>query len=282
MSDRETKRPRIIAARSGCRRHNDSDSSDTASLPHLTPDIWATVMPFLPYRDNLKCTAVNRSFLRDVAPRVKWITVLSAAEMKARPARRFSGVEFVTVGCLIRNGRTMHGGDRYGEFDEVEDPLLGYEVDGEVVNLLTPFLCLFPSLKLARAGGYLDFMFVTSGIGFVMYDAIDRICTEVLRRTTPPCEPSRWPFAARSSSASCPRASRSVVAAAFRAAIRADPTTTTSRMSTAITAPNASRVIPSNVRCGCYLASAEGTQPGLRSFSPVRKRWITLQIPRNS
>eukprot|EP00562_Extubocellulus_spinifer_P025340 CAMPEP_0178678080 /NCGR_PEP_ID=MMETSP0698-20121128/36775_1 /TAXON_ID=265572 /ORGANISM="Extubocellulus spinifer, Strain CCMP396" /LENGTH=369 /DNA_ID=CAMNT_0020322395 /DNA_START=91 /DNA_END=1200 /DNA_ORIENTATION=+ len=184
MSGRETKRPRIAgAAADGPDTSTDdatndspsdnnttssSSTSRSASLPHLTPDIWATVMPFLPYGDNLNCTAVNRSFLNDVAPRVKSITVLAAAEMKAGPARRFSGVESVTIGCLLRRRRTMHGGDRYGQFDAFNE----YEVDGEVANLITPFLCLFPSLKLARAGGYVEYGFFSSVIGFKTYDFI--------------------------------------------------------------------------------------------------------------
>ena len=95
-----------------------TEDTSTSSSPHLTADLWALVMPYLPYLDNLRCTAVNRSFLHDVAPKVKEIMVMSSAEMKVKPARRFGGVEDVKVACLYRRRRVMLVGDRYGEYDE--------------------------------------------------------------------------------------------------------------------------------------------------------------------
>ena len=64
---------------------------------------------------------MSRSFLQDVAPRIKEITVLSSEEMKVPPARRFGSVENVKVACLYHRPRTMYVGDRYGEYDEDED-----------------------------------------------------------------------------------------------------------------------------------------------------------------
>ena len=73
-------------------------------LPHLPPDLWARVMPFIPFRDNLTCSILNKSFLNDVAPIIKQITVLNAEEMRAgKPASRFRGLKEVVIACLYRD-----------------------------------------------------------------------------------------------------------------------------------------------------------------------------------
>ncbi len=177
----KVKRPRIAAdseadGKSGEDSSDTADASHSASLPHLTADLWAIVMPFLPYGDNLQCTAVSRSFLQDVAPRIKEITVLSSKEMKVQQARRFGCVENVKVACLYHRRRIMHVGDRYGEYDEAEDEdedELNVEIDRVTASLVVPFLSAFPSLKAASLGRYDDFG------DFVRYDNDDADSSDV-------------------------------------------------------------------------------------------------------
>jgi hypothetical protein len=136
-------------------------SSMKFSNPHLTPEVWALILSFLPYVDNLQCTAINRTFLHEVASKVTQITVLSSDEMKeeaTRTLRRFPAITDVTIGCLLRERRIMQDGDRSGEHaDEEEEGVVeetNFEADTKVVGLVVPFLSLFPALKLARVGGF--------------------------------------------------------------------------------------------------------------------------------
>jgi len=134
---RKAKRPRIV-------------DLNVIELPHLTPDLWASAVSFLPYADMIQCTAVNRSFLHDVALGIKEIEVSSASEMMVAPARRFRAVHEITIGCLIRCRRNMHGGDRFGDFDVDSDYS---DADDDVVSLVVPFLSQFPALRTVDMGG---------------------------------------------------------------------------------------------------------------------------------
>mmetsp|Transcript_37704 Transcript_37704/g.82781 ORF Transcript_37704/g.82781 Transcript_37704/m.82781 type:complete len:360 (+) Transcript_37704:242-1321(+) len=117
-----------------------------SKLSPLDPpsDTWANhVMPFLPYIDIINCTAINHAFLRDVAALVRDVYISSAAEMKVAPARRFCGVESIRIGCIYK-----HSGELEYEDDEDSDLV----VEHSVVGLITPFLQLFPALKMAEIG----------------------------------------------------------------------------------------------------------------------------------
>ena len=133
----------------------DTSTTEIRALRHLTPDLWALVLSFTPYLDNLRCIAVSRSFLHVVAPRVAEIAVMSSSELKTRPAHRFKAVGKVTVGCLYRHRRIMHGGHRYGQYDELgSDRKSRLEVDRNTATSVVPFLSAFPSLKEVRLGWY--------------------------------------------------------------------------------------------------------------------------------
>ena len=121
-----------------------SDGSHRSSQLDPPSDTWAGhVMPFLPYIDNINCTAINRAFLCDVAALVKSIYISSASEMKLKAALRFHGVESVRIGCIYNHS---------GEMDDEDDEDSDLVVDHNVVGLITPFIELFPALKMVQIG----------------------------------------------------------------------------------------------------------------------------------
>lgn len=135
----------------------------SSGLPHLPPDLWALVMPFMPFTDNLTCSILNRSFLKDVAPRIKEIAVLNRGEMRVgKLTTRFSGVEDVTIACLFCNPggfeEPYHHDDYSFEFARLDDVKrwehLCPEVDNVVVSRTLPFLLAFPSLSQAYFGRF--------------------------------------------------------------------------------------------------------------------------------
>ena len=135
----------------------------SSGLPHLPPDLWALVMPFMPFTDNLTCSILNRSFLKDVAPRIKEIAVLNRGEMRVgKLTTRFSGVEDVTIACLFCNPggfeEPYHHDDYSFEFARLDDVKrwehLCPEVDNIVVSRTLPFLLAFPSLSHAYFGRF--------------------------------------------------------------------------------------------------------------------------------
>ena len=143
-ADRPTKRL--------CTEHDLKSISDEAGLP---PELWALVMPFLPYKDNIRCSILNRTFLKDVPSRVKLITVFSPNEMRVGPvARRFSAVETIYIACLYRGDHIMHCGEYYSKRKEDDDELVDVVVSDETVSLAAPFLSAFPVLKTYCFGGY--------------------------------------------------------------------------------------------------------------------------------
>lgn len=112
-------------------------------------------MPFLPYKDNIRCSILNTTFLKNVASRVKLITVFSPNEMKVGPvAQRFSAVETVKIACLFRGDHIMHCGEYYSK-RKGNDPE-GVVVSDETIFLAVPFLSSFPALKKYLFGGYVD------------------------------------------------------------------------------------------------------------------------------
>ena len=92
---------------------------------HLSPDLWAIVLMFLPYRDILRGTILNRTFLREVSPKVRSIRIHTANQMRAIPARRFAGVTDIAIECLFQCS-----------FDQMA-------FDREAVGMVVPFLCCF-------------------------------------------------------------------------------------------------------------------------------------------
>lgn len=145
------KRPRVSGGDSSSKTAkeklaHDEDPTGT-SLPHLTADVWALVMPFLPYGDNLQCCAVSRSFLKDVIPRVKKIAVMFSYEMKVKPARRFLGVEEITIACLLTSTDNQSIRDVNGIYSAYLFRDFKFTLDSAVVRLSVPFISSFPSLK---------------------------------------------------------------------------------------------------------------------------------------
>ena len=125
-------------------------------LPHLPPDLWALVMSFMPYSDNLTCSVLNKSFLNDVAPRIKMITVLDREELRfGDPASRFRGVEGASIACIFRDPdgykRFQHNDGKSYEFsrwdDMVEGKELRPEVDAIAISRIVPFITNFPVLS---------------------------------------------------------------------------------------------------------------------------------------
>lgn len=104
---------------------------------HLSPDLWAIVLMFLPYRDILRGTILNRTFLREVSPKVRSIRIHTASQMRATPARRFAGVTDIVIECLFQCS-----------FDQMI-------FDREAVGMVVPFLCCFPALRRFSLGGLL-------------------------------------------------------------------------------------------------------------------------------
>ena len=104
---------------------------------HLSPDLWAIVLMFLPYRDILRGTILNRTFLREVSPKVRSIRIHTASQMRAIPARRFAGVTDIVIECLFQCS-----------FDQMF-------FDREAVGMVVPFLCCFPALRRCSLGGLL-------------------------------------------------------------------------------------------------------------------------------
>lgn len=135
-----------------CTTHELKSHSEEASLPS---ELWALVMPFLPYKDNIRCSILNKTFLTDVAPRVKLITVFSPSEMKVGPvARRFASVETAKIACLFRGDHIMHCGEYYSKRKQ-NDPE-GVIVSDETIFLTVPFLSSLPALKEYWYGGYVE------------------------------------------------------------------------------------------------------------------------------
>ena len=139
------------------------ENAGSSGLPHLPPDLWARVMPFMPYSDTLTCSILSRSFLNDVAPRINEIAVLNREEMRVgKPTTRFSGVEGVTIACIFRNPdgyeEPEHDDGKSFEFARLDDVKtfehLCPEVDNVVVSQALPFLLAFPSLSHANFGGF--------------------------------------------------------------------------------------------------------------------------------
>ena len=62
-----------------CSTRNRSEAAlSSIPLPLLPPDLWAEVLPFLPLGAALQCTAVCRTFLHEVAPLVKEVSVIKS------------------------------------------------------------------------------------------------------------------------------------------------------------------------------------------------------------
>mmetsp|Transcript_34649 Transcript_34649/g.101844 ORF Transcript_34649/g.101844 Transcript_34649/m.101844 type:complete len:420 (-) Transcript_34649:185-1444(-) len=119
-------------------------SPNSSSWMNLPAELWAThILIFLPYVDMIRSSTVNKTFLKEFAPRIKEIDVESPDEMKAAMAKRFRGVETMRIRCLF-----SHCGDRVDEDDEDSDLI----VEHDVVGLIAPFLAYFPALKLAHVG----------------------------------------------------------------------------------------------------------------------------------
>ena len=110
----------------------------------------------MPYSDNLTCSVLNKSFLNDVAPRIKMITVLNREELRfGKPATRFRGVEGASIACIFRDPdgykRFQHDDGKSYEFsrwdDMVEGKELRPEVDAIAISRIVPFITNFPVLS---------------------------------------------------------------------------------------------------------------------------------------
>ena len=151
------------------------DKTAPNPLPFLPPDLWAEVLPFLPFGAALQCTAVCRSFLHDVAPIVREISVVRSGELRVKFARRFRGVRKVQIGCLfkypamtppeelkridfdsIRDIRSRLFGQEYDDegwpTNEVDSDV--FRIDDMVVSRTAPFLSAFTNLREADVGGF--------------------------------------------------------------------------------------------------------------------------------
>ena len=102
---------------------------------HLSPELWAHVMLYLPYSDILNCTLVNRMVLHEAAPKVTSLRICSARQMRAEPARRFSGARRIKIDCLFQ--------DNYDQM----------VFSREAVGMAVPFLGCLPALQEASLGG---------------------------------------------------------------------------------------------------------------------------------
>lgn len=157
------KRPRVSSDLPG--GDNNADEVLLSNTPHLTSDLWALVMPYLPYRDVLRCTSANKPFLKDVASRVKEITIMHSVELKVVPARRFAGVEKVTIACLfsvlegsdghrVSESETSAIRDEHGTYAGklFDDTRIREGVNPSVIGLTVPFISSFSSLLEVRVG----------------------------------------------------------------------------------------------------------------------------------
>lgn len=105
---RAKKRRKLVSvdAKSAATTNGGVNNNSGENLP---ADIWAKALAYLPYSDVLQCTAVNRAYLRRVAPLVERITVFSSSELKTRPAARFSGVKYAKIACLLPSFPRIQG-----------------------------------------------------------------------------------------------------------------------------------------------------------------------------
>ena len=180
------------ALRSGMNASNKSDGLSTAEraagedtrnpdktppnpLPLLPPDLWAEVLPFLPFGAALQCTAVCKSFLHDVAPIVREISVVRSGELRVKFAQRFRGVRKVQIGCLFKypamtpREELKHFdfdciGDLRGrvfgqEYDDIGEPTNEvdsdeFRIDDMVVSRTTPFITALTNLRKVDVGGF--------------------------------------------------------------------------------------------------------------------------------
>ena len=133
----------------------DDEQRDCSLASSLPPDIWAHAMIYLPFRDALNCTSVNKMLLKKVAPRVKQITILDKREMRVVLARRFPNVENLVIGCLYTDGLVKTAQTDYDQtydFNYLED-YMNYSkigIDAAVIGRITPMLSAFSSSSLKR------------------------------------------------------------------------------------------------------------------------------------
>jgi len=68
----------------------------------LPPEVWASVMQYLPFETILSCAATSRMILRNAIPLLKTLHIDKAAQMNLAIAYRFRDVTEININCLLK------------------------------------------------------------------------------------------------------------------------------------------------------------------------------------
>jgi len=68
----------------------------------LPPEVWASVMQYLPFETILSCAATSRMILRNAIPLLKTLHIDKPAQMNLAIAYRFRDVTEININCLLK------------------------------------------------------------------------------------------------------------------------------------------------------------------------------------
>ncbi|KAL7546353.1 hypothetical protein ACHAWF_009688 [Thalassiosira exigua] len=100
----------------------------------LPPEVWASVLEFLPFASVLSCAAVSRGMLRDVVPRLTTLRIDKSSQMNLTVASRFRDLKEIRINSLLKVTVDYFDGD-----SSIEDVSLDIETKIMVVPFLSRF-----------------------------------------------------------------------------------------------------------------------------------------------
>ena len=119
-----------------------TESEQAQQQPVLPDDVWATLFCFLDYQSLFQCSVINKHFLYSVVLLVKELILDRPEQLHACAARRFKGVNKITITCLVR---LLPGAAPVRLL--VYDARSNREICNHTCERLVPFLTSFSNVK---------------------------------------------------------------------------------------------------------------------------------------
>ena len=125
--------------------NNSVDLDEVGGGEALPPEVWASVMQYLPFETILSCAATSRMILRNAVPLLKTLHIDRPTQMNLVIANRFRDVTEIHINCLLKVTIVDDLPDEPA-FNDVD-------LDNESRIRVIPFLSRFDKLERLIFGG---------------------------------------------------------------------------------------------------------------------------------
>lgn len=95
----------------------------------LPPDVWASVLEFVPFQTVLACAATSRSMLHDAIPLLRELSIDKSSEINMAVASRFREIREIRINSLFEVTYD----------DDIKDICLDFETKNRAVHFLSRF-----------------------------------------------------------------------------------------------------------------------------------------------